>query len=148
MKRREQAFSLIEVVAAMSVLAIGALAVTAVWRLADYQAFVTRLDDRAGRLLRECYELETFSPANFKPFDSQGNPAGEALTRGYLYHPWKKVSAADFSQKNHADEVPYTISLSADRTRMVLQYEVTQSGRIEARQVTRAIDLLRGEEEP
>ena len=148
MRRREQAFSLIEVLAAMSVLTIGALAATSVWRLADYQAFVTRLDDRAARLLRECYERETFSPANLKPFDREGNPANAALTQGYLYHPWKKNSAADFSQKDHADEVPYTINLNADRTRMVLQYVVSQSGRIEARQVTRAIDFLPGDDEP
>ncbi|HEY0791974.1 MAG TPA: prepilin-type N-terminal cleavage/methylation domain-containing protein [Chthoniobacterales bacterium] len=147
MKRLEQAFSLVEVLAALSVLTIGALATTSVWRLADYQAFVTRLDDRAARLLRECYERETFSPTAYKPFDRDGNPAGETLTQGYLYHPWNKASALDSSPRNYADDVPYTISLSPDRTRLVLQYVLNHSGTTEARQVTRAIDFLPGGEE-
>jgi type II secretory pathway pseudopilin PulG len=131
-RNRIAAFSLVEILASVVVLASGAVGITAAWRLADQKALVARLDDRATRILREYYELQTFAPdylfsdaesAGRDP-DANGIPLKAGTTRsGYLYHPKKISLDGGLSPTVYEDKVPYTISLSADGTVLTLTYQ-------------------------
>jgi hypothetical protein len=132
MKRREneKGFSLMEVLASVLVLCSASIAVTAGWRLADYKELVTRLDDRAGRILRECCERQTFAPAGSKPFKADGSPNDPSAVQGFLYHPWTQPNAATPEGKGYLDVAPYTISISSDGKSMELRYELPGFGKI------------------
>ena len=130
MKRRERGFSLVEVLASVLVLCSASLAVTAGWRLADYKELVTRLDDRAGRILRECCEMQTFAPARSKPFKSDGSPNDRSAVQGFLYHPWTQPNAGTQEGKGYLDMAPYRISISSDGKSMELRYELPGFGKI------------------
>ena len=95
-------FSLLEVLAALVVLSVAAMAVTAVWRLADQKALRARLDHRAARLLREYAELQQFAPG-----------AGQLTTdaTGYLYHP-RKIGRPGAAVE-YDNVAPYTIATNA-----------------------------------
>src|SRR5579859_3310843 len=66
-------FSLVEVLASLFILTLSAVGITAAWRLADYQELLTRADRRAERILRQYYELQTFAPADSRPFTANAS---------------------------------------------------------------------------
>jgi prepilin-type N-terminal cleavage/methylation domain-containing protein len=125
--KESSGFSLIEVLAALVVFSFSALALTAAWRLADYKALVARLDYRAGRILREYYELLAFAPESSQPFGrgaSSGNQAVDDPLSGYLYHP-RGVQASEKTAASSFDSsVPYVISLSPDGKQLTLSYQL------------------------
>jgi len=124
-------FSLVEVLASVVVLSVAALGITAAWRLADQKALAARLDDRAARILREYYELQTFAPDYL--FVNRGSSTGEdtdatdiplspgTSRSGYLYHPKKHRSDSNIFE--YEDQIPYTVSLSADGKTLMLTYQ-------------------------
>ncbi|MBV8901826.1 MAG: type II secretion system protein [Verrucomicrobia bacterium] len=135
MQCRERGFSLVEVLASMLVLCSASVAITAGWRLADYKELAMRLDDRARRVLRECYELQTFAPLENKPFKADGTPNNPALVHGFLYHPRAQPNAPVQNSGNYLDAVPYTISISSDGKSMELRYELPGLGQIRQQSV-------------
>jgi prepilin-type N-terminal cleavage/methylation domain-containing protein len=124
-------FSLVEILASVVVLSVAALGITAAWRLADQKALAVRLDDRATRILREFYELQTFAPdylfsnQDISPGedpDAIGGPLTPGESReGFLYHPRKRGHAQ--SGNEYEDEDPFTILLSADGSTLTLTYQ-------------------------
>jgi hypothetical protein len=98
--------------------------------LADYKALATRLDDRARRILRECYEMQAFAPAESKPFKTDGTSNNTSLVQGFLYHPWARPEASAQASRNYLNMVPYTISISSDGNSMELRYELPGFGKI------------------
>ncbi|MBW0001527.1 MAG: prepilin-type N-terminal cleavage/methylation domain-containing protein [Verrucomicrobia bacterium] len=138
MQWREKGFSLVEVLASVLVLASASVAITAGWRLADYKELAMRLDDRAGRLLRECYEMQTFAPAESKPFKAAGTPNNQSLVQGFLYHPRAQPSDPAQDRGTYLDVVPYTISISPDGKSMELRYELPGFGRIRQQSMRRS----------
>jgi prepilin-type N-terminal cleavage/methylation domain-containing protein len=130
MQWRQKGFSLVEVLASVLVLSSVSIAVTAGWRLADYKELATRLDDRARRILRECYEMQNFVPVENKPFKTDGTPNNPSLVQGFLYHPWAQPNAPAQDSGNYLDAVPYTISISSDGKSMELRYELPGFGQI------------------
>ena len=139
-------FSLIEVLTALVVFSFSALAVTAAWRLADYKALVARLDYRAGRILREYYELLAFAPENSQLFGrgaSSGNLAVDDPLSGYLYHP-RRVRASD---KNTAfffdNSVPYVISLSPDGKQLRLSYQLPGPVSTATQTISKTVNLVK-----
>ena len=127
-----------EVLASVLVLCSASVAVTAGWRLADYKELVTRLDDRARRVLRECYEMQTFAPEESKPFKADGTPNNPPLVQGFLYHPRAQPNAPAQDGGNYLDLVPYTISISSDGKSMELHYELPGFGRIRQQSMRRS----------
>jgi prepilin-type N-terminal cleavage/methylation domain-containing protein len=130
MQWRERGFSLVEVLASVLVLCSASVAITAGWRLADYKELAMRLDDRARRILRECYEMQTFAPVENKPFKAGGTPNDPSLVQGFLYHPRAQSNAPAQDSGNYLDAVPYTISISSDGKSMELRYEIPGFGQI------------------
>ena len=144
--KRSSGFSLIEVLAALVVFSFSALAVTAAWRLADYKALVARLDNRAGRILREYYELLAFAPESSQPFGrgpSSGNVAVDDPLSGYLYHP-RRLQATEKSVASSFDNsVPYTISLSPDGKQLMLSYQLPGSVGTATRTISKTVSLVK-----
>lgn len=138
MRRREKGFSLVEVLASVLVLSSASVAITAGWRLADYKELAMRLDDRARRLLRECYEMQTFAPVESRPFKADGTPNNPSLVQGFLYHPWAQPSAPAQDRGTYLDVVPYTISISSDGKSMELRYELPGFGQIRRQSMRRS----------
>jgi prepilin-type N-terminal cleavage/methylation domain-containing protein len=138
MQWREKGFSLVEVLASVLVLSSASIAVTAGWRLADYKELAMRLDDRARRILRECYEMQTFAPAENKPFKTDGTPNNPSLVQGFLYHPRAQPNAPAQYNGNYLDVVPYTISISSDGKSMDLRYELPGFGQIRQQSMRRS----------
>jgi prepilin-type N-terminal cleavage/methylation domain-containing protein len=138
MPRREKGFSLVEVLASVLVLASASVAITAGWRLADYKELAMRLDDRARRILRECYEMQTFAPIESKPFKADGTPNNPSLVQGFLYHPRAQPAAPAQDSSNYLDVVPYTISISSDGKSMDLHYELPGFGQIRQQSMRRS----------
>ncbi|MBV9489859.1 MAG: hypothetical protein JO069_09070 [Verrucomicrobia bacterium] len=135
MRLHETAFSLVEVLASVLILSSVALTITAAWRLADYKMLVTRLDDRARRILRECYEMQTFAPVGSKPFGTDGAPnAFGTVGRGYLYHP-RAHPGEEMQAGQYLDQVPYTVSVSPDRTSLEIRYELSLFGQSQQRTI-------------
>jgi prepilin-type N-terminal cleavage/methylation domain-containing protein len=124
-------FSLVEVLASVAVLSVGALGITAAWRLADQKALAVRLDNRATRILREFYELQTFAPdylfsnRNTSPGedpDVTGIPLVPGESRnGFLYHPINRSDAS--SGNGYQDKDPFTVLLSPDGGTLALTYQ-------------------------
>ena len=138
MQWHEKGFSLVEVLASVLVLASVSFAVTAGWRLADYKELATRLDDRARRILRECYEMQTFAPVESKPFKADGTPNNASFVQGFLYHPRAQPDASAQGGANYLDAVPYTVSISADGKSMELRYELPGLGQIRQQSMRRS----------
>lgn len=128
-----------EVLASVLVLCSASLAITAGWRLADYKELAMRLDDRARRILRECYEMQTFAPVENKPFKTDGAPNDPALVQGFLYHPRAQPNAPAQDGGSHLDAVPYTISISSDGKSMELRYELPGLGQIRQQSVRQSV---------
>ena len=123
--RHSRGFSLVEVLASCVVLSVAAIGITAVWRLADYKALLARLDQRADRVLREYYELQTFAPKSAKPLTDATLPAGYAPQdplNGFLYHPLKSNSS--HSDPQYEDRIPYSINPSLEGGKLTLTYAV------------------------
>src|ERR1700738_1040720 len=127
------AFSLVEILASLIVLVFAAVGITAAWKLADTKALVARLDDRATRILREYYELQTFAPDYlfFEGYSSNGAPdvTGLPLKRGssrsgFLYHPRMASAENGLSAETFADRFPYAVSLSSDGATLTISYEL------------------------
>ena len=144
--KQSSGFSLIEVLAALVVFSFSALAVTAAWRLADYKALVARLDDRAGRILREYYELVVFAPESAQPFGrgvSSGNLAVDDPLAGYLYHP-RRIQAPEKNTASSFDNsVPYMISLSPDGKQLTLSYQLPGLVSTTTQTISKTVSLVR-----
>jgi prepilin-type N-terminal cleavage/methylation domain-containing protein len=138
MQGREKGFSLVEVLASVLVLSAASLAITAGWRLADYKELAMRLDDRARRILRECYEMQAFAPVESKPFKADGTPNNLSLVQGFLYHPRAQPNAPAQDSGSYLDAVPYTISISSDGKSMELRYELPGFGQIRQQSMRRS----------
>ncbi len=142
MKRRVQGFSLVEVLAACAVLSTAALTVTATWSLADRQALATRLENRARRLLRETYELQSFAPPDQRPFAKDGTSAGNStLLAGFLYHPWAHGAGTADADRQPQNSVPYRIEMTPDGRSLQISYDIPGLGTGQPRSVTRSMDL-------
>jgi hypothetical protein len=127
-RRYRRGLSLIEVLASSVALSVAAIGITAVWRLADYKALMARLDHRAGRILREYYELQTFSPKGAKPFADTAPPEGYAPqdpVRGFLYHPLKNNSSG--SNPEYDDLIQYSIKSPPGSGELTITYTVPVS---------------------
>jgi type II secretory pathway pseudopilin PulG len=126
-------FSLIEILASLTVLVLAAVGITAAWKLADTKALVARLDDRATRILREYYELQTFAPDYLfiEAYSSNGDPNITGLPlkqgtsrQGFLYHPRLAPAENGPLTETFADRFPYTVSLSSDGTTLTVSYDL------------------------
>jgi prepilin-type N-terminal cleavage/methylation domain-containing protein len=143
---KSSGFSLIEVLAALAVFSVAALGVTVAWRLADYKALVARLDHRAGRILREYYELGTFAPENAQPFgigSSSSNQAGDDPLSGYLYHPRRDRDSERNEASSFDHSVPYIVSLSPDGKKLTLSYQLPYSVRTVTQTITKTVSLAK-----
>jgi prepilin-type N-terminal cleavage/methylation domain-containing protein len=123
--RHSRGFSLIEVLASCVVLSVAAIETTVVWRLADYKALMARLDQRAGRILREYYELQTFAPKSAKPFTETALPAGyvpQDPVSGFLYHPLKNNTSG--SNPRYDNLIQYWIKSLSGSGELTLTYTV------------------------
>jgi hypothetical protein len=135
-------FSLVEVLASCVVLSVATIGITAVWRLADYKGLLARLDHRAGRILREYYELQTFAPKSAKPFASVILPNGFAPQdplSGSLYHPLKINSSE--SNPQYDDLIQYSISPSFEGGELTLTFIVPGYGRDAAQTFAKTVTL-------
>ena len=140
--RLQSAFSLVEVLASLFILTLSAVGITAAWRLADYQELLTRADRRAERILREYYELQTFAPADSRPFtvNALASPSPSPIT-GYLYYP--KLIAGQSSSPQFGKMIPFSISMTNGTTgaQLVLTYTIPSYGTQASRQVTKTVVL-------
>ena len=140
--RSRAAFSLVEVLASLFILTLSAVGITAAWRLADYQELLTRADRRAERILREYYELQTFAPADSRPFtvNASASPSPSPIT-GYLYYP--KLIAGQSSSPQFGKMIPFSISMTnrTAGTQLVLTYTIPNYGTQASRQVTKTVAL-------
>jgi Prokaryotic N-terminal methylation motif len=109
--RSQSAFSLVEVLASLFILTLSAVGITAAWRLADYQELLTRADRRAERILRQYYELQTFAPADSRPFtvNASASPSPSPIT-GYLYFP--RLVAGQSGSGQFGKMIPFSISMT------------------------------------
>jgi type II secretory pathway pseudopilin PulG len=135
-------FSLIEVLASLFILTLSAVGITAAWSLADYQELLTRADRRAERILREYYELQTFAPADSRPFtvNASASPSPSPIT-GYLYYP--KLIAGQSSSPQFGKMIPFSIAMTngTTGTQLVLIYTIPSYGTQASRQVTKTVAL-------
>jgi hypothetical protein len=139
--RHSRGFSLIEVLASCLALSVAAIGITAVWRLADYKALVARLDHRAGRILREYYELQTFAPKSAKPL-TDTPPAGYAPqdpTSGFLYHPLKSNNSGNNPQYDNL--IQYSIKSPPGSGELTLTYTIPGYGSKAAQAFTKTVTL-------
>jgi hypothetical protein len=140
--RLQSAFSLVEVLASLFILTLSAVGITAAWRLADYQELLTRADRRAERILREYYELQTFAPADSRPFtlNALASPSASPIT-GYLYYP--KLIAGQNSSPQFGKMIPFSVSMTNGTTgaQLVLTYTIPSYGTQASRQVTKTVVL-------
>jgi hypothetical protein len=140
--RLQSAFSLVEVLASLFILTLSAVGITAAWRLADYQELLTRADRRAERILREYYELQTFAPADSRPFpvNALASPSANPIT-GYLYYP--KLIAGHSSSPQFGKMIPFSVSMTNGTTgaQLVLTYTIPSYGPQASRQVTKTVVL-------
>jgi len=143
-RRRQSAFSLVEVLASLFILTLSAVGITAAWRLADYQELLTRVDRRAERILREYYELQTFAPPDSRPFmaNASSSPSPSPIT-GYLYHP--RLIASQSGSAQWGNLIPFSISMTngaaLGTNQLVLSYTIPSYGTQAARQVTKTVVL-------
>jgi len=137
--RLQSAFSLVEVLASLFILTLSAVGITAAWRLADYQELLTRADRRAERILRQYYELQTFAPADSRPFTS-ASPSPSPIT-GYLYYP--KLIAGQSGSPQFGKMIPFSISMTNGTAgaQLVLTYTIPTYGTQASRQVTKTVAL-------
>lgn len=139
-------FSLIEVLAALVVLSVSAVGVTAAWRLADYKALVARLDHRAGRILREYYELRTFVPENAQltgAGPSSNQQAGDDPLFGYLYHPRRDLNSERSAASAFDQSVPYVVSVSPDGKKLTLIYQLPRSVTAAPQTIIKSVSLVK-----
>jgi prepilin-type N-terminal cleavage/methylation domain-containing protein len=140
--RGPQGFSLVEVLASLFILTLSAVGITAAWRLADYQELLTRADRRAERILRQYYELQTFAPADSRPFtaNASASPSPSPIT-GYLYYP--RLVAGQSSSGQFGKMIPFSISMTNGTagTQLVLTYTIPSYGSQASRQVTKTVAL-------
>ena len=140
--RLQSAFSLVEVLASLFILTLSAAGITAAWRLADYQELLTRVDRRAERILRQYYELQTFAPADARPFTVNASPAQSPVT-GYLYYP--RLIANQTGSTAVGKLIPFSLSLTngtaSGTSQLVLTYTVPSFGTQASRQVTKTVVL-------
>ena len=144
--KQSSGFSLVEVLVALVVLSISALAITAAWRLADYKALVARLDYRADRILREYYELLAFAPESAQPFGrgtSSGNLAVEDPLSGYLYHARRINGSEGNVVPSFYNSVPYVISLSPDGKQLTLSYQLPGSVSTATQTISKTVSLIK-----
>ena len=106
------AFSLIEVLASLFILTLSAVGITTAWRLADYQELLTRADRRAERILRQYYELQTFAPADSRPFPVNGisSPSTQDAITGYLYYP-RLIRRSD-RVRGFGKMIPFSVAMT------------------------------------
>jgi Prokaryotic N-terminal methylation motif len=139
---RQSAFSLVEVLASLFILTLSAVGITAAWRLADYQELLTRADRRAERILREYYELQTFAPADSRPFsvNASVSPSPSPIT-GYLYYP--KLIADQSGSPQFGKMIPFSISMAKGtaEAQLMLTYTIPCYGTQPSRQVTKTVVL-------
>jgi hypothetical protein len=142
LSRLQSAFSLVEVLASLFILTLSAVGITAAWRLADYQELLTRADRRAERILRQYYELQTFAPADSRPFaaNASASPSPSPIT-GYLYYP--KLIAGQSSSPQFGKMIPFSISMTNGTAgaQLVLTYTIPSYGTQASRQVTKTVVL-------
>ena len=140
--RLQSGFSLVEVLASLFILTLSAVGIAAAWRLADYQELLTRADRRAERILREYYELQTFAPADSRPFtvNALASPSPSPIT-GYLYYP--KLIAGQSSSPQFGKMIPFSISMTNGTAgaQLVLTYTIPSYGTQASRQVTKTVVL-------
>jgi hypothetical protein len=140
--RLQSAFSLVEVLASLFILTLSAVGITAAWRLADYQELLTRADRRAERILREYYELQTFAPADSRPFtiNTSASPSPSPIT-GYLYYP--RLIANQNGSGAFGKMIPFSISMTNGTAgaQLVLTYTIPSYGTQASRQVTKTVAL-------
>ena len=140
--RLQSAFSLVEVLASLFILTLSAVGITAAWRLADYQELLTRADRRAERILREYYELQTFAPADSRPFtvNASASPSPSPIT-GYLYYP--RQIANQNGSGAFGKMIPFSISMTNGTAgaQLVLTYTIPTYGTQASRQVTKTVVL-------
>ena len=140
--RLQSAFSLVEVLASLFILTLSAVGITAAWRLADYQELLTRADRRAERILRQYYELQTFAPADSRPFtvNASASPSPSPIT-GYLYYP--KLIAGQSGSPQFGKMIPFSISMTNGTAgaQLVLTYTIPTYGTQASRQVTKTVVL-------
>jgi len=138
----QSAFSLVEVLASLFILTLSAVGITAAWRLADYQELLTRADRRAERILREYYELQTFAPADSRPFtvNALASPSPSPIT-GYLYYP--RQIANQNGSGAFGKMIPFSISMTNGTAgaQLVLTYTIPTYGTQASRQVTKTVML-------
>ena len=138
----QSAFSLVEVLASLFILTLSAVGITAAWRLADYQELLTRADRRAERILRQYYELQTFAPADSRPFTvtASASPSPSPIT-GYLYYP--RQIANQNGSGAFGKMIPFSISMTngSAGAQLVLTYTIPTYGTQASRQVTKTVVL-------
>ena len=141
--RLKAAFSLVEVLASLFILTVSAIGITAAWRLADYQELLTRVDRRAERILRQYYELQTFAPADSRPFTENSSSSTQNAITGYLYHP--RLIASQAGSNQFGNLIPFSISMTngitPGKNQLVLTYTVSSYGTQASRQVTKTVIL-------
>jgi type II secretory pathway pseudopilin PulG len=133
LRRGIAAFSLVEILASLTVLAAAAVGITAAWKLAETKALVARLDERATRILQEYYESQRFAPdylfldgySSIGDAEATGQPLRRGTSRlGFLYHPRLSPAEDRLSPETFADRFPYTISFSSDGATLTISYEL------------------------
>jgi hypothetical protein len=140
--RLQSAFSLVEVLASLFILTLSAVGITAAWRLADYQELLNRADRRAERILRQYYELQTFAPADSRPFtvNASASPSPSPIT-GYLYFP--RLVTGQSGSGQFGKMIPFSISMTNGTagTQLVLTYTIPSYGTQSSHQVTKTVAL-------
>jgi Prokaryotic N-terminal methylation motif len=140
--RSQSAFSLVEVLASLFILTLSAVGITAAWRLADYQELLTRTDRRAERILRQYYELQTFAPADSRPFTANASASqSPSPITGYLYFP--RLVTGQSGSGQFGKMIPFSISMTNGTTgiQLVLTYAIPSYGTQASRQVTKTVAL-------
>jgi hypothetical protein len=136
---------LVEVLASLLVLTLAAIAITTVWRLADYQELLTRVDRRAERILRQYYELQTFGPPDSRPFVLTGSSTqpGQTPITGFLYHP--RLATGQSRLAVFGNLIPFSITMttgsSPGTSQLVLTYSIPSYGIQASREVTKTVVL-------
>ncbi len=135
-------FSLIEVLASIVIFSSATVGITAAWKLIDEKQLAGQIDHRAGRILREYYELHAFAPSWADPLspDYLGNDSGaDDPLRGFLYHPLGKQISSDALQ--YTDAIPYVVALSPDGKELSLVYQITSANGNGSRSLTKTLEL-------
>src|ERR1700751_2319996 len=97
-RQLERGLTLIEVLTTGLVISIFLLGLTGAWHVMNYQFLISRLQDRATRVIRQANDFILYAPYDALPTD------GQQILGGFLFEPFDEQS------QSYKHQLPYSFS--------------------------------------